>query len=187
MPINKKLQNQLLAMVRKDQQMRKQQWQEMKIVYKRYPDAHTPEYKKKVSALQRELKSLDSAHTKTMRSIITQFGWPGKSLVGKSGAFAAWLLVQHADHAVPFQKKCLALMKKAAISGDVENKEIAYLTDRILVHEGKKQLYGTQYKGDVHGNYTPFPIDNPKQLAIRRKKMGLGLFEKYHREMTRLN
>lgn len=47
------------------------------------------------------VQALDRRHTARMQEIVAKFGWPGKSLVGRDGAKAAWLLVQHADHDPP--------------------------------------------------------------------------------------
>jgi hypothetical protein len=66
------------------------------------------------------------------------------------------------DHDVKFQEYCLNLMKNAS-DGDVLKKQIAYLTDRILVNTGKKQLYGTQFYLNKKGVYGPRPI---KDLEI---------------------
>ncbi|PCI18997.1 hypothetical protein COB64_04490 [Candidatus Wolfebacteria bacterium] len=62
--------------------------------------------------------SVDKKNTQRMKEIIDEYGWPTKSMVGWHAANKAWLLVQHADHDVEFQKKCLKLMKEA-----VEKKE----------------------------------------------------------------
>ena len=32
-----------------------------------------------------------------MTQVLAEHGWPGWQLVGSDGAFAAWVLVQHAD------------------------------------------------------------------------------------------
>jgi len=52
-------------------------------------------------------ESVDTGHTRRMQEIIREHGWPGKSLVGEEAEFAAWLLVQHADRVLDFQKQCL--------------------------------------------------------------------------------
>ena len=88
--------------------------------------------------------NVDERHTARMKEIVKQHGWPTNSMVGSDGATAAWLLVQHADHDPKFQRHCLELMKKVP-AGEVSTVDLAYLTDRVLVNEGKKQLYGTQF------------------------------------------
>ncbi len=120
-----------------------------------------------------ELDRIDKTNTVRMKNIVEQIGWPTISLVGKKASHAGWLLVQHSDDDVEFQKTCLRLMK--INYADISMANIAYLTDRILVSEDKKQLYGTQYKRsktkpDV---WEPFPISNVANVDVRRKKMGL--------------
>src|SRR5205085_1172028 len=73
-------------------------------------------------------------------------GWPGKSLVGVDGANAAWLLVQHADQGRAFQKRCLPLLEAAVKKGEATGVQLAYLSDRVRVGAGEKQVYGTQFR-----------------------------------------
>ena len=82
-----------------------------------------------------------------IRKIVQEHGWPGRSLVGDDGSSAAWLVVQHMDMDLEFQRTCLALMQEAFLNGEVLPRNLAYLTDRVLTHEGKPQMYGTQGLG----------------------------------------
>jgi hypothetical protein len=82
-----------------------------------------------------------------IRKIVQEHGWPGRSLVGDDGAHAAWLVVQHMDTELDFQRNCLALMQEAFLRGEVGSQEFAYLTDRVRSHEGREQMYGTQGLG----------------------------------------
>ncbi len=45
----------------------------------------------------REMMRVDQANTAWLTELIARRGWPGRTLVGKDGAHAAWLLAQHAD------------------------------------------------------------------------------------------
>jgi hypothetical protein len=123
-----------------------------------------------------QMERLDAKHTARMKEIVQQFGWPGKSLAGSDGATAAWLLVQHADADPKFQRHCLELMKAAAAKGEVSMHDIAYLTDRVLVNEGQKQVYGTQFTLK-HGELAPRPIEDEANLDKRRKEAGLPPME----------
>lgn len=116
-----------------------------------------------------------------LRKIISSHGWPVVSKVGTKASRSAWLIVQHADHDVRFQKRCLKLMKDidSRTPGDVAKESIAFLTDRILVNEGKRQLFGTQFHFDKKGEFQPFPIQDRKNLNARRKKFNLRRFIKY--------
>ena len=186
MSIDKKLSKKLTGMLKLDQEVRKHQWRKVKTLNKRFSDKHSLPYGNEIKRLVRELKSIDSKHTSEMKRIVAKRGWPGKSLVGKRGAQQAWLLVQHADHDLRFQKNCLALLKNAVSSGEATKQQLAYLTDRVLVHESKKQLYGTQFKGARQGKPAPFPTQNISQLDQRRKEMGLESFSDYIKKMKAL-
>jgi len=118
-------------------------------------------------------------NTEEMRSIIKEYGWPGISLVGKKGAEAVWLLVQHSDRDLNFQKKCLALMREAVKKKEASKVNLAYLTDRVLVNSGKKQIYGTQIYKNKEGQFLPRPIYDKKELDKRRKSFGLPPLKEY--------
>ena len=118
------------------------------------------------NATLEEFVLLQKRHGQRICAIIAEHGWLDRDLVGDKGAHAAWLLVQH-DFEVSFQKGCLRLMKKS----NVASVDIAYLTDRILVTEGKKQLYGTQFGMDG-GEYGVLPLEDPDSIEVRREKMG---------------
>jgi hypothetical protein len=77
-----------------------------------------------------------------MEALVDEIGWPGLSLVGEDGAHAAWLLVQHADASPEFQRRCLDLTTEAVERGEATRRELAYLTDRVLLAEGQPQEYG---------------------------------------------
>ncbi|MBI3420459.1 MAG: hypothetical protein HY006_00155 [Candidatus Sungbacteria bacterium] len=151
--------SEIAAMVAKDQEMRKRALKNEGVI-------ETEEDEK-----------LDQENTIRMKEIINQIGWPTIPKVGKEIAEGAWFLVQHADHDVEFQKRCLQLMRKAP-EGEVSKIEIAYLEDRVRVNEGRPQLYGTQFCGEGE-NYAPRPIENPKKVDERRQELGLESMEKY--------
>jgi hypothetical protein len=123
----------------------------------------------------------DARHRARMKEIVAANGWPGRKLVGEDGAKAAWLLVQHADRDRAFQKQCLALLEKAVRAGDANGKELAYLTDRVAVAEGRKQTYGTQFSGA-----DPEPIEDEEHVDERRKSVGLPTMEEYRQQMKEM-
>src|SRR3972149_4787486 len=126
-------------------------------------------------------KQNDKKNTLKIKEIIKKFGWPTINLVGKKASHNAWLLVQHADHDIKFQKKCLKLMENIyKINPNLINKtNIAYLKDRVLVNEGNKQLFGTQFYTNKKGIFGPRPIKDIKNLDKRRKEYNLPPFSEY--------
>jgi hypothetical protein len=123
---------------------------------------------------------VDRENTERMKEILKRHGWPGKSLVGEDGALAAWLLVQHADHDRPFQKRCLGLLKEAVKRGEATGRQLAYLTDRICVAGKRPQVYGTQLVA-VAGKFEPAPIEDKANVDRRRKAVGLPPLAEYLR------
>ena len=113
-----------------------------------------------------------------MKEIVARHGWPVQQMVGREGAHMAWLLVQHADHDVAFQKKCLKLMTPHMATGQVAKADVAYLTDRVRVNEGRQQLYGTQFH-TVEGRHQPRPIQDADAVDTRRKAMGMQTLQEY--------
>ena len=124
-------------------------------------------------ALVTQIQGVDAEHTARMKAIIAEHGWPGTRLVRRDGAEAAWLLVQHADQDVAFQRQALALLEAAAARGEASKSNVAYLTDRVLTNEGKEQLYGTQSWSEGGVEYLQ-PLQDPERVNERRRAIGLG-------------
>ncbi|MEU6496157.1 DUF6624 domain-containing protein [Streptomyces sp. NPDC046984] len=131
-----------------------------------------------------DLPQIDASNTAWLKAITAEYGWPGISLVGEQGAEAAWLLAQHADRDVPFQRKALKLLQGAVSVDDARPRHLAYLTDRVLVADGRAQLYGTQYAHEADGpSLRPQPIADPEHLDERRAAMGLEPHAEYDQRM----
>jgi hypothetical protein len=137
---------QLLWMAQRDQQIRSAFTNRSSSMVNPRNDAAFQRWSK-------QLRHLDQRHTSRMKQTINRHGWPGYALVGPIGAEAAWLLVQHADHDCEFQKRCQGLLEAAVQNQQASPQQLAYLSDRIRVAEGKPQLYGTQF----HGASQPLP------------------------------
>jgi len=113
----------------------------------------------------------DSVDLVIVTSIIDRFGWLSNNEVGSEGNSALWLVIQHAD--LETQKKYFPLMQAAVNNGKAQKKDLAYLEDRILMREGKKQLYGTQYHLDKNNQMTLWEVEDPVNLNKRRAEVGL--------------
>lgn len=66
----------------------------------------------------RAMAAADGENLPWLRQVITDVGWPGKSLVGEDGAQAAWLLAQHVGRDPAFQRRCLDLLTAAVQRGE---------------------------------------------------------------------
>ncbi len=84
---------------------------------------------------------------------------------------------------VAFQRKCLTLMNAELDRKEVFPGNVAYLTERVLVNEGRLQLYGTQFES-IRGGFRMRPVLEPEHLDQRRAKMGLSSMKKYREMMS---
>jgi hypothetical protein len=125
-------------------------------------------------------REIDARNTARMRAIVRARGWPGRSMVGEDGAHAAWLLVQHADADPAFQRTCLGLLGEAVRAGEAGAADHAYLTDRVLLAEGRPQRYGTQFTF-AGGAWRPSPLADPDRVDERRREVGLPSLDDYRR------
>lgn len=132
--------------------------------------------KAKQNGLWNKWLDITKKNSEKLRTIIKKYGWPTIGLVGKRSSRWAWFIVQHADHDPHFQKKCLEFMKEAwrKNPADILMSNIAFLIDRTLVNQGKKQLYGTQFYLNKRGKFVPRPIVG-KLKAIDKKRSEYGL------------
>jgi hypothetical protein len=114
---------------------------------------------------------VDRDNTARLREIIGRHGWPGRRLAGDDGAHAAWLLAQHAPPEL--QEEWLPLLDDAVTRGDASPADLAYLGDRVLLHRGEPQLYGTQYVSR-DGVLELWTVRDPAGLDERRAALGLA-------------
>ena len=130
-------------------------------------------------SLAPEMVRLDSIHTVYLKEVVAKYGWPDTLLAGKDGVQAAFLIVQHSpDYA--FQEDVLPMLKKSYEDGMIRGGSLALLTDRILVHQGKPQLYGSQaYKNDGDDVWRFRPIEDSLNLDKRREEMGMIPYADY--------
>lgn len=134
-----------------------------------------------MDSINRVIANTDSLNMLELEKIINYYGWTGKELVGLEGADRAFIIILHAP--LSYQKKYFEIIKTAIEKGDIEKRSLAYLTDKILTKEGKKQLYGTQLKYSAETKSYQFkPIENEKDVNIRRKEFGLGPIEEYAKD-----
>jgi hypothetical protein len=79
---------------------------------------------------------VDQENTRWLGELVAARGWPGRTLVDKKGAHAAWLLAQHADHDPDLQRALLEAVLGAVAQGEASAADLAYLEDRVRVHAG---------------------------------------------------
>jgi hypothetical protein len=134
-----------------------------------------------------EIHRVDVDNTDRLREIVDQYCWLGRSLVGDEGAQHAWLLAQHADRQLDFQRRALTLLTQAVARGEATRAQLAYLTDRVRMNEGREQVYGTQIADVKDGAAIPWPVEDAEQLDLRRAEVGLEPFALYAAQWSDLD
>lgn len=120
----------------------------------------------------------DSVNLEKFETFISYYGWPSKMLVGREGLFVLFYILRYAPYS--YQKKYYTLVQRSAEDGDVPYSYVAHLADKILKHEGKKQVYGTQIILSEDGqNYELYPVEDEINLNKRREELNMGPIELY--------
>ena len=123
----------------------------------------------------RQLMSLDSTLAAEMVVVLDRFGLPTRSMVGPAGSDAAMLIVQHSW---PLQERVLALAHAAPV-GQISPEKLGMLEDRVFVHQGRAQRFGTQVTLGPDGLFRFAPIADTRRLDARRSAAGMPPLGQY--------
>jgi hypothetical protein len=123
------------------------------------------------------MNNRDSINLIRIEEIIAKYGYPGKTLVGEPTNEAAWYVIQHSKKIADY----FPMIQEAGSSNEIPFAKVAMMHDRMLMEEGKEQLYGTQVAGENIRNaatgkeefwYYVWPVQNPKSVNELRKEAG---------------
>ena len=114
----------------------------------------------------------DHRNQELVISIIEKCGMPRLKEVWQRQMDAIWLGLQHSTKDI--RKKYFPQIEKAVKNGDLSKQQYALMKDRILMDEGKPQIYGSQIE-----NGKLYKLENPKTINERRKEMGMEPIEDY--------
>lgn len=115
----------------------------------------------------------DAENSAWLKATLVKTPWFDIKTYGKDADAAAWLLAQHADADPELQAVVLDRMGQRALTKDSNPANFAYLWDRVALHSGRPQRYGTQMKcvGKV---WAPIPpLEEIAKLDERRSWVGL--------------
>jgi hypothetical protein len=119
---------------------------------------------------------IDSCNQVQVKLLIDKYGWLGKSVIGNYNQ-VLFLVFQHADSAT--QEKYFPMLQQSVAEGESNAIDLAMMHDRLLMRRGEKQIYGSQVVTDGNGGWKFFPIEDEKNVNIRRAKVGMEPIEEY--------
>lgn len=114
----------------------------------------------------------DHRNQELVISIIEKCGMPTLNEVTQKHMTAIWVVLQHTTK--KYRKKYFPQIEAAVKNGDLSKEQYALMKDRILMDDGKPQLYGSQLN-----NGKLYELENPETVNERRKEMGMGTIEDY--------
>lgn len=101
---------------------------------------------------------------------------PTLQSVNRQQMNGVWLTLQHASK--KHRKKYFPYIEKAVAKGDLSKEQLALMQDRMLMDEGKPQIYGSQVR-----NGKVYKLANPEKVNERRAEMGMKPIEDYMAQM----
>jgi hypothetical protein len=120
---------------------------------------------------------IDSCNLAQVEKLIDRYGWLGKNVVGTKGNQTLFLVIQHAD--LKTQKKYLLYLQKSVNQEESNAADLALLQDRMLMRQHMKQIYGSQVIYNDQGRPEFYPIEDEKNVNLRRQNVGLEPIEDY--------
>lgn len=129
---------------------------------------------------QQRMRTVDDLTSKFVAKVLAREGWLGAARWGTSTEDSFFLLVQHADADLALQLSALSYLRAAVGKGEASAKHLGFLEDRVRVHGGLPQLYGTQGrciedKGRV--TWRADPIADPSKVDTLRAGAKMEPFE----------
>lgn len=123
-------------------------------------------------AYSKRMMAVDSANQTIVIPIIEKHGWLPASKIGEKASKAIYYVIQHAS--LETIEKYLPQMEALAEQGEASPQDAATMRDRLLMFQGKKQIYGTQAGNWVReeGGMIIWPIEDAENVNKRRKEAG---------------
>jgi hypothetical protein len=164
---NEKLRAELLTMVERDQKARS--------------DCAKGDADEQMRCIVQAAETIDVPNTKRITEIANKSGFPTVKAVGADGVKAFMLILQHSD-SIALRLKCKAGIERAFKDKVLSSNEYTNFVDRLLVKQGKPQIYGSNFESKG-GRLVMSKTIDVKNLDKRRKDIGLPPIAEYVKMM----
>lgn len=116
-------------------------------------------------------KTIDAPNTGRLIAIFNTHGLPGTKMVGREGLNAFMILLQHTI-GDELRLKAVKPITKAFKRKEITPQDYANFIDRLRLHQGKGQLYGSGFEFK-DGKMVLSKTEDLKHLEKRRRRIGL--------------
>ena len=130
-----------------------------------------------LTALEKRIRrlpgiELHKLHVEELEKIISEYGFPTRTMVGYHGMQAVKLVILHSrlETLEKYQKE---------FRDRFGMRRMAYLIDKQRVAKGLQQLYGTQGSDGENGLISFYPIEDEMNVNQRRMSAGMEPIEYY--------
>ena len=180
---NKKLRQELLEMKRgvlDRWQAKDQQAQQLRRLTNGRVDIDS-----RITTIGKTVEQKQETNEKRLCEILKTYGFPGRSLVGDDGVAAAFYLFKQFTP-IDAQIEMIPAIAAAANKNELpKNDDYAAFIDRLRLHVGVKQLFGTQ--AFVKGDFLVLaPIEKEQQVDARRSLYNMAPLADYVKYLERL-
>lgn len=122
-------------------------------------------------------EQVDRENQELLISIFQCCGSLSIERAGNDVAQAAFMILQHASHEM--RKQYFEVFESWAREGIIKASTLALIIDRMRMHEGKSQLYGSQITSNEKGEQTMYEIDDLEKVRARRDSLYMEPLEEY--------
>ena len=122
--------------------------------------------------LDEQQQKINVEHMTKLEGFMNDEGWISSKKYGNTASRQALAILKNTggERLEPH----LDMVLKAAENGEANPTDVAYIHDKVLMHQGKKQLYGTQIAfNEKKGINDVYPIQDEANVDTRRAKVGL--------------
>jgi len=122
--------------------------------------------------LDEQQQKMNVEHMTKLEDLMSSADWISSKKYGKTACEQALSIMKNAsgERLEPH----LDVILKAAENGEANPAQVAYVHDKVLMYQGKKQLYGTQIAfNEKKGINDVYPIQDEANVDKRRAEVGL--------------
>src|SRR2546423_3778188 len=135
-------------------------------------------------AILKTIRTSREQNSNELCTIVKQYGWPTRDLVGDDGARSGFFLLRNTSTS-ELQTDLLPVIIAAVKKGEITRGAFATYIDRLRLSAGLKQIFGTQAT-ILNGFLVLFPITDERHVDDRRKQYDLPPLADYLRGLEKL-
>jgi hypothetical protein len=129
-------------------------------------------------AKQARMAEVDRDNTAWLKGLVEDIGWIDCDRFGVEAANTAFLLVQHSGD-LPLMLAALPRIEADVKAKKLDGQPYALLYDRLQLHLGGRQRYGSQIGGAGEGEMVVLPLEDRAHVDDRRRELGMGPLSEY--------